>query len=234
MPTEEIPDDIAALLRDARATDVPAAGAQARQWAKTMGRSDSPGPGNGTPTAAPATVASTALLASFAAGVLCGIVGTVVVVTLLAAPPKVYVPVPVPAVQSSPARVAVAPAPAVTPLPIVVKPASAPVAAAIPASSAHESHTTERATERAWLDAARTALSEHDFDSATSNLETAGARFPDGALSEEREALAIHVLIARGDQKLAELAINTFRARRPGSPFVLAIEEAMQQMEATR
>lgn len=221
MPADEIPDDIAALLRD-HAVDAPAAGAQARRPAKTM-RRDGHGPG-------------TAALAGFAAGVLGGIVGAFVVVTVFAAPPEAHAPAPVPAVLSPQTRAAVEPAP-VAPVPrprMVVEKTPAPAAPVILASSTRGARSTESATERAWLDAARAALTLDDLDNATSNLETARARFPDGRLSEEREALAIHVLIARGERSLAELGFNTFRARHPGSPFALAIEEAMQGMEASR
>lgn len=233
MPTDEIPDDIAALLRD-RATGAPAAGAQARWSTKTTGRGDAPA--HDAPTAVPATVAGTAALAGFAAGLLSGIVSAYLVVTLLAPPPPdVPLPAPVPVVQPQ-ALAAVAPPAPAAPARVAVKPAPvvAPIPAAIPASSPHGSHAAEHAAERAWLDAARTALAQDDFDNAKNNLETAGARFPDGALREEREALAVHVLIARGDQKLAELAFNTFRTRHPGSLFTLAIEDAMREREATR
>lgn len=218
MPADNIPDDIAALLRD-DATD--ANGAHTRQRAKTM-RGTVPG------TSRPAA------LAGFAAGILCGIVlcgiaGALVVVPLLAPPPIAQVPVPVPAVESPQTLAEVAPTPVARAVPartLVAKSARVAPRVIPPA--------TERATERPWLDAARTALTQDDLEGAATHLETARAKFPDGSLSEEREALAIHVLIARGDQTLAAQAIDTFRARHPGSPFALAIEDAMQEMEGTR
>lgn len=218
MPTDEIPDDIAALLRDAREADVPPAGAKERVWAETMARVD--GPGSGPGTRAPSSTSGAAALSGFAAGVLSGIAGTYAVLSLFAAPPEVvYVPVEVPVVEAP------TPKPHATPARTVsqVRPTPAPT----PGPK-------ERATERAWLDAARTALSRGDFEAATQALETARTRFPEGKLGEEREALAVHALIARGDAETARLAADTFRKQHERSLFLPAIEDAMREMESQR
>lgn len=204
MAAYEIPDDIAAVLRD-RATGVPAT--------KPLHRDRRAPPG-----------ASRITALAFAAGIAGGIAGALTV--LLLAPLRgTPVPIPVTAVAPAPAIAAVPAAPEVplAPRPRVFARKPSPPARAI-----------DRATERAWLDAARAALAQQDFDGATRNLESARARFPEGALREEREALAIHVLVARGERDLAEMAIHTFHERHPMSPFALAIEEAMAEREANR
>jgi hypothetical protein len=227
MPTDEIPDDIAALLRVAKAADVPPAGAKERIWAQTMARVDAPGAGPGPGSRGASTLPGKAALSGFAAGLLSGIVGTVVVMTFLAAPAEV-VDLPAP-VETRVTEVASAPAekPASTPAPAKTLPRVQPTPSPAPVEK-------ERATERAWLDAARTALSRGDFEAAAQALETARARFPEGSLDEEREALGVHVLLARGDAAAARLAADAFRKRHGQSLFLPAIEAAMREMESQR
>lgn len=222
---DEIPEDISALLRDAR-TEVPPAGAKDRVWARTMAQIDgpapSPAPSSSTAAASAASAVRMAAVAGFGAGVLAGVMGTLTAVTMLVAAPEpkvVYVEVP-----GAVTTVAVLATPVPTPK---IKTTSTTVAVlATPDSTA-----AERATERAWLDAARTALGRGDFDSAMDALETARQRFPNGTLSEEREAIGVHVLIARGDKIAARLAADTFKKQYKGSLFLLAIEEALQELK---
>ncbi len=73
------------------------------------------------------------------------------------------------------------------------------------------------ARERALLDAARAALRAGDLTLARRNLAEHGLRYPEGALREEREVLAIEELVARGQRDAARGRAAAFHASFPGS-----------------
>lgn len=212
MPTDdELPPEITSLFDDARAQRPPA-GAKDRVWNKIQAQIAAGAVA--TPSAAPAAGSAVAVRAAaitgFAAGVLSGVIGAAVVASMFAAAPQVVYE-----------RVEVTPEPTVPP---VAAPSATPTS---------RGSVTELSTERAWLDAAAKSLDDGDLDEAMRLLETARLRYPDGKLGEEREALAIHVLIARGDAASANLAVDAFRRRHPGSPFLRQIESGLSKLPAT-
>jgi hypothetical protein len=77
--------------------------------------------------------------------------------------------------------------------------------------------TSALAEEQALLDPARAALAHGDGAGALSLLEQHTRRFPDGALAQEREAMAIRALVLTGDGERAQRRADAFRAHYPGS-----------------
>jgi outer membrane protein assembly factor BamD (BamD/ComL family) len=96
--------------------------------------------------------------------------------------------------------------------------AVASAGAAAPAGEvvATTSHLAEEA--RAVL-AARNALRSSDPSSALRALDDARARFPDGSLGQEREALTIEALSRAGRKQAASARARAFLARFPNSPL---------------
>ena len=56
-------------------------------------------------------------------------------------------------------------------------------------------------------------------------LEAARARFPDGTLAQEREALAIEALWRSGQRAAARLRAEAFARTYPGSPHAARVEQ---------
>jgi hypothetical protein len=83
------------------------------------------------------------------------------------------------------------------------------------------------AAEQALLDPARAAIARGDGAAALADLDAHERRFPAGALSQEREAMAIHALVLTGDRARAERRAATFRARFPGSVLQPLIDTAL-------
>jgi hypothetical protein len=73
------------------------------------------------------------------------------------------------------------------------------------------------AAEQALLDPARAALARGDGTGALQRLGLHQRRFPSGALSQEREAMAIHALVLTGDRDSARSRAASFRSQYPGS-----------------
>jgi hypothetical protein len=118
------------------------------------------------------------------------------------------VPVPVPVVLAS--RNAA---------PVVAPRNAAPVVAPTsPVASTLRTASTLR-EEASLLDAARSSLAAHDPASAEQALALARSRFPDGLLTEERDALEIRVALANGDRTLAASRAALFTERYPASPM---------------
>jgi outer membrane protein assembly factor BamD (BamD/ComL family) len=67
------------------------------------------------------------------------------------------------------------------------------------------------------LDPARAALAHGDGATAMERLGLHEQRFPNGALSQEREAMAIKALVLTGDRDRARARAASFCARYPGS-----------------
>ncbi|HEY1536301.1 MAG TPA: hypothetical protein VGF76_19915 [Polyangiaceae bacterium] len=88
-----------------------------------------------------------------------------------------------------------------------------------PAVSAHPAR--ERyAQELKVLQPARAAVARGDFSSALSSIAEHQRRFPDGQLSEEREALRVQALSGLGRTDEATRAAIAFRKRFPGSVLI--------------
>jgi hypothetical protein len=71
--------------------------------------------------------------------------------------------------------------------------------------------------EQALLDPARVALARGDGAGALARLAQHERRFPNGALSQEREAMVIRALVLTGDRDRARAHAESFRSRYPGS-----------------
>jgi hypothetical protein len=92
-------------------------------------------------------------------------------------------------------------------------PHSAPVVSAHPARERY-------AQELKVLQPARAAVARGDFSSALSSIAEHQRRFPDGQLSEEREALRVQALSGLGRTDEATRAAIAFRKRFPGSVLI--------------
>jgi hypothetical protein len=98
---------------------------------------------------------------------------------------------------------------------------------AVPAVSANRA-AGELGAERALLDIARTALGRGDGANALANADDHARRFPRGALSEEREAIAVQALLLERRRQEAKDRAERFRRAYPKSillPAVLAAAE---------
>lgn len=100
-----------------------------------------------------------------------------------------------------------------------------PVSASVSASNTDS--TTSLAAERRLLDDARRALARGEPQTGLAPLELHAKRFPNGVLNEEREALAVRLLAALGNQRAALARANGFRRHFPNSLFIPAVDNAV-------
>lgn len=84
--------------------------------------------------------------------------------------------------------------------------------------------------ERLVVDVARSAYARGDRDEALRALARHAATYPDGALSEEREALAIRILVDAGRAPEARARGQKFRMRYPKSLMLPAVEAALESI----
>jgi hypothetical protein len=140
----------------------------------------------------------------------------------------------------------VAPAPSALPheAPSVALPEAAPIAETVtpgPSANADESasaqppptapaHTAREryALELKVLQPARAAVARGDFSAALSSIAEHQRRFPDGQLSEEREALRVQALSGLGRTEEATRAASAFRKRFPGSVLISRMQALRQ------
>jgi len=120
----------------------------------------------------------------------------------VSAPAPIAIPVPVPVVVPIPVR-APAPPPAAAP------PPRRPVSPRPAASNL--------ATESALVERARTALGRGDATAALAAVDEHARRFPQGTMTEERDAVRIQALALAGRRDEARLRARDFRARFPHS-----------------
>jgi hypothetical protein len=76
------------------------------------------------------------------------------------------------------------------------------------------------ATELRLLEPARSSLSRGDYAAALAALGQHRREFPDGQLSQEREALRVRALWGLGQKPAAMAAASAFRKRYPRSPLL--------------
>jgi hypothetical protein len=136
-------------------------------------------------------------------------------------------------------------APLVQPLPAVALTSSAPPdAPEVAAAQAGESLRVRRApappekrtvalqsdlgAEQALLDVARRALAQGRNEEALGPIERHARRYPDGILTEEREALAVNVLVALQRQDEARQRAAHFFERYPKSLLRGSVEAALR------
>ena len=87
------------------------------------------------------------------------------------------------------------------------------------------------AKEQELVDTARGALARGRAAEAMVAAERHAARFPNGALAEEREALAVQALALDGRSDEARLRAARFTAKYPRSIFRAAVERAAQNQK---
>ena len=103
--------------------------------------------------------------------------------------------------------------------PPTTAPDTRPSAVPPPAGNAKDEHVSRLEQEGRALSDARAALRRGDPSAAQSLLGQAQLRFPAGALSQEREALAIEALWAAGQRSEATRRAREFLARYPHSTY---------------
>lgn len=166
--------------------------------------------------------AAIALAATFVLGVAAGVAGDRAL-----APRAEPTPAPAPS-----AVIAIAPPPPesapssdtvpVTELPSVPAPsARPPERPADPAPSARG-----LAAERALLDVARGALARGEASEALAAADRHARSYPDGALVEEREAIAVKALVALGRRDEARARVTELERRFPNSLVLRAAKKA--------
>ena len=84
--------------------------------------------------------------------------------------------------------------------------------------------------ERLVVDVARSAYARGDRDEALRALARHATTYPDGALAEEREALAIRILVDAGRAPEARARGQKFRTRYPKSLMLPAVEAALESI----
>ncbi|HVH42843.1 MAG TPA: hypothetical protein VM925_10890, partial [Labilithrix sp.] len=117
----------------------------------------------------------------------------------------------------------------------VVTPSSLPSAPPppAPATSVTAAPTTvaDAQGERALIDTARTALARGLASDALAATDSHAKRFPHGRLAEEREALAVQALVAKGDAPAARTRAARFRRSFPDSIFRAAVDSAVASLD---
>jgi TolA-binding protein len=82
--------------------------------------------------------------------------------------------------------------------------------------------------ESALLARAQSAVARGASEHAIAALREHAARFPEGQLREEREALWVSALVRAGDLAAAEQRARQFRERFPGSPLQPTVDAALR------
>jgi hypothetical protein len=124
---------------------------------------------------------------------------------------------------STPAAVRAEPAPPPDVMPSAPKPA-----VVRPKPSKPVPVPDEMETERVMIQLARVRLAQKDGSAALQVIERHARAFPDGALAEEREALAVKALILAGYAEAARARGAQFRARYPRSIYLPVVEKSLE------
>jgi hypothetical protein len=223
--------DLRALVAIERAHAAPSADGRARVAARLESMLVGPGGsggsgGAGDPGGARAPVGGFGrLVAVFVAGAL---TGGLLVLTLRE--PRVQVverAAPAPTSSASEAPIAFAPQATRTAAPDVPEPSTS-VAAADDAGAAQARPSDSLAAERALLDPARTALGRGDGASALDAVHKHEARFANGKLAEEREAIAVQALVVLHRADEARVRAARFQQRYPGSVLAPSVAAALE------
>ena len=117
------------------------------------------------------------------------------------------------------------PPPPVAPTSQIGQPTAHP---SIATTSASGQKDTALAAERSLLEIARSALARGDSASALDALGTHQAQFPNGQLSEEREALYVQALAMAGRTAEAKQRADRFRKTWPGSMLLPVVQAAVE------
>lgn len=153
-------------------------------------------------------------------------------------PPAAPTPEPQPALLQEPLQPEPPAAPREAPPPVRRKPSPPPAATpepapAVQAPAAKVPEASDRdlqlSGERALLEMARTALARGKLPDAENALATHLARYPEGLLSEEREALGVHLLIAGNRLEEASARLAQFERRYPKSLLAPALKASVER-----
>lgn len=139
------------------------------------------------------------------------------------APAPVVARTPAAAV-ASPVPLATAPEPAVTALPV-----TSAVAAPSSATKARSNSESQLREESLAVLEARSALRAGNAARSLTLLEQARARFPRGALGQEREALTIEALARSGQSAAARRRAEAFLRQHPNSPYVADVRRVSER-----
>lgn len=225
---DELPEDVGKLLEDARELRGPSDAVREKMRGRLLAALPPPGPmgggGGGGPSGAggsffprvPAWVAAATFAAGLAAGVGLRPSAPAATTPLVGEPARIVT-------QAEGPKPSAVPTLAATDLPLVAPNKPSPIAST-PAHGS-TSHASDLAAERAVLDVARTALGRGDAENALSAATEHAKKFPRGALSEEREAIAVQALAAGGRKDEARARAERFKKAHPDSillPAVLA------------
>jgi hypothetical protein len=91
-----------------------------------------------------------------------------------------------------------------------------------------KSRVDELRRERVELEVARAAIARGDAASALDALTRQAALYPNGRLTEEREALTIQALVLAGHLSEARGRAAEFRARFPTSVFLPSLDKSLE------
>ncbi len=228
-----LPDDLAQLLGHERQRASLAPGAVASlgnrveasfDWADHAGVGLGQGVAGATATSAASGATAAGLkfvVAAFVAGAAVG--GTTVVMLqpklLPPAAPRVItapVPAPVPAEAKADLSKPLAPQPEVTGFPRV----------------AREARDAALSRERALLEQARTAVGRSQLEEASRALRMHRAQFAKGALTEERDAMEVQVILMEGELPAARAKLEDFKKRYPDSVLTPGLDSALVGAES--
>ncbi len=169
-----------------------------------------------------------ALLATFAVGIAVGVLADRALLPERTAAPFVTPlaqPTP-PAAMNGDAGPHVAEIETVSPASLPDAPKAAPQHSA-PAPSAEALSSRGLAAERALLDVARSALARGEAGEALAAAARHAREYPDGALVEEREAIAVKALVALGRKDEARTRVRALEQRFPTGLSVRAAKAAV-------
>jgi hypothetical protein len=142
-------------------------------------------------------------------------------------PPADVAAQPLPHVAVGGALLPAVPAPEV-PVERPVEPRAAPATAA-GNDGARALNVKQYATELALLEPARSSISRGDYPAALSALGQHRREFPNGQLSQEREALRVRALWGLGQKPAALAAARAFRKRYPRSALLSWLKDQGDQ-----
>jgi hypothetical protein len=106
-------------------------------------------------------------------------------------------------------------------------PSAGTVAAPVPSSTSKSNGSAALAQERAVLDRARQKLASDEAGDALQLLEQHAHSYPNGKLTEEREAMMVNVLVSLGRTEQAKARGESFQTRFPKSLMLSSVKAAL-------
>jgi len=246
---EPLEDDILALVGAAKQVPELTGARKAELFDATAAKLGLPPPGGGegggggggTGTGAGAAAAAAAahlgtkltmaLIATFTIGIVVGVIADRALSPDRSAQPVAsasVLPAP-PLAAERDAGAHVAAIETISPASLPDAPKAAPAASTTPAHAASTEALSSRglAAERALLDIARSALARGEAGEALAATSRHAREYPDGALVEEREAIAVKALVALGRKEEARTRVQALEQRFPTGLSVRAAKAAV-------